>query len=191
VTDPEGLWIATQPATNGTYAAALEIGQDLSVPLTRDGSVRYALAVLDAAQRAEYDAAIAAQYADGIGADEIQTISTLATLRKIRQPLDHDATAPLTFVPGVDTAREPFIAIHLDGRQIGQFTPADAVEHATYILQGPVAAALDAAYHRWLREVLDLDDTKARAMVGDLHRWRTTDTGTPRGTDTPNGEPQP
>lgn len=174
--DPTGLWIATQPATDGTYVAALEIGQDLSVPLTREYAVRYALAVIDAALRAEYDAAILAQFGTGMGLDNEHIVLTLTGVRDLRPAQDHDATAPLRFTPGVNADGDAFLAIHLDGRQIGQFDPADAIVHAAYVLQGPIAAGLDAAYHRWLRQGLDTTDTMARAMVGDLEKWRP-DTG--------------
>lgn len=172
---PAALWVATEAATDGTYIATLELGDDLSVPLNRDTAIRHAMAMITAAQYARYDAAVISQLTGKLDFALPDAAELIAGMRDDRPPLNPDDTAPLRLEPGVAMAtREPFIGLWCGQRQIGQLDAPSAEQHASYMLQVTIAADLDGAYHRWLRTA-GIDDNRARAVVADLRDWRTPD----------------
>ncbi|MFJ4960219.1 hypothetical protein [Streptomyces sp. NPDC088739] len=67
---------------------------------------------------------------------------------------------------------DPFVSIHLDQKQVGQWTTADARPHALFVMETIEAARLDTAYLRHLVDVLGLDLNTATAMINDLARFR-------------------
>jgi hypothetical protein len=177
VTTRDTLWLNTEAATDGTYIATLEIGDDHSVPLDRDAAAAMARGAATASQYAQYDAAVSRQITGRPGMTRDHASVAIAALRADRAPLDPADTAPLVLTPGVSLSTgEAFVAIHVDGRQIGQFTPDSAAQYARHCLEIVTGADLDGAYHRWLR-TCGMDDDAARAVVMDLADCRTPRTG--------------
>ena len=166
---PDALIIRSDVAASGSYIAVLELGRDHVHPIDAG---RYGHAVLAAAERADYDAAVLRQLTDkGITADDAAAV--IADLRRDRPPLDDTATAPLRFVPGVaQRDGRGFITLELDGAGIGQLDIDEARSHALHALGAGIAADLDAGYHHALRGIIGLDDHAARAAVADLAEYR-------------------
>jgi hypothetical protein len=170
-TDSGGVvWIRTASDITGTYRVVLEIDDDTSHGLTREGAQAYATAVLAAVARAEYDAAVIRQ---------ITTIADLGTagmlvtaIRADRPPITWPT--PLTLIPGVSAAtRAAFLHIAIRTKVIGQWTIPDAREHAAAVLEAVEVADLDGGYLMALRSSpLSIDEIVARAMINDLAKYR-------------------
>lgn len=159
---------------DGGYGVSVEFGEDLTRPLDRDSGWRYAQAVMTAAQRAAYDAAVVRQLR-GV-ADEGMPVDGaakfVAELRGGRPPLPGEDTAPLRLEPGVSAfTGEPFLMVFIDGEAVGQWSVDDAQQHALHVLECLAAVDLDAQYHAFLRRV-GMPEHVARSTVGDLMRWR-------------------
>lgn len=176
--DETTIWIQTEPSVDGsTYIVTLSVGDFISA-LTPTTAVTHARAVLQAAQRAEYDAAVYAQILDTIGkqndtsAEEANQLAAqvIVDLRKDRAPAG-DA-APLELSPGVNQKGKPFIGIHINKKQIGQWKVSQAREHALAVLEVSEAADLDAAYHRALRGLIKVEDHVARNVISGLAQYR-------------------
>jgi hypothetical protein len=172
--EPTMIWVKSDVTPEGTYIVSVEVDDDLSIPLPRDAAIRYAMALITAGENARYDAAVLKQITRKMDIPLREAIEVVVSMREDRPPLDPADTAPLTFAPGVTSKLDPYIGIHLPGRQIGQFTPTSASEHALYVLQVIAGADLDAAYHRWLTST-GADDNRIRGAVADLINWRTPD----------------
>lgn len=168
----EVIWVVSDVAPDGTYVTTVQASDDTAVVLNRKRALRYAMAVYTAVAYAEYDAAVLNQLVSmGIGQE--MAARCIADLRADRAPVDDAATDPLRFVPLVTaTGRTPALYVDLGGRRIGQWTPADGRQHAGHVLDICAGVDLDAAYHRFLRGPVGLDDGRARAVVGTLGRYR-------------------
>jgi hypothetical protein len=168
----EGLWVSSEVSAAGAYVVGLNVGADRAWTLDEDGAVRYARAVLRVANSADHDAAVIKLLTKlGIPAEKAAKLVGY-NLRPDRPPFDHAATKPLSFVPGVNQKGEPFVKVLLDGRQIGQINAPETMEHAVAVLGVAATVDLDAALHRLLIGQVNLDDGRARAVVGDLARFR-------------------
>jgi hypothetical protein len=162
------IWVQSDVTPDGTYAATIHYSGDRSRILDRDAALAYAATIHDAAIRAEHDAAVLAQLV-ATGMPLALAAGTLADLRKDRPPLDDQATAPLRLAPGVSgRTKEAFLAVEIDGKVVGQWTPGDARDHASNALAVVAAVDLDAAYRRWLIGKAGLAADRASAAVGDL-----------------------
>lgn len=140
------LWVVSDVSPDGTYVLTIQTGDDIAVTLDRARALAYATTVMDAAARADYDAAVIAQLvARGIsikGAAEL-----VADMRDDRPPLDPAVTEPFHFNPIVTAAsREPAILLTLHGETVGQISTADAKGHAAHVLEVLAGVDLDAAY---------------------------------------------
>lgn len=170
--DPEAIWVVSDVAPDGTYVTTVQASSDLAVVLDRKRALDYAMTVYTAVAYAEYDAAVYQQMMS-LGVGQQAAAQCIADLRADRAPLDDAATEPLRFVPLVTAAKqEPALYVEVNGRRISQWTPADARQHAGHVLDICAAVDLDAAYHRYLRGPLGLDDGRARAVVGALGEHR-------------------
>lgn len=168
----EGLWVISDVMPDGTYAVTISINGDTSWVLDPPGAVEYARTCVEAAQRAEYDAAIYKLFTRKLGLDHDSTVQMIGhDIRPDRPPLNDAATAPLRFVPGVNAKGEGFMAIWLKDTQVGQLDPADLREHAMVVLEAPGAVDLDAGLLRALL-TMDIEEPIARAAVGDIANWR-------------------
>lgn len=162
------IWVQSDPLPDGTYVTAIHYDDDRSRVLDHTAGLAYVTEVLRAAVQAEHDAAVIRHLmATGLGPN--LAASVVADLRADRPPIDDAATAPLTLRPGVSQkTMRGFLAIHMDGRQVGQWEPAEAREHAVQVLEVLTAADLDAAYRRHLIGPLGVDEPTAMAIVSDL-----------------------
>lgn len=174
--DDEGLWVRSDVMPDGTYVVTVSFDADHVWVLDRAGALRYAVACVAAAQRAEYDAAVFRLTTERLDLDHRTGAAALLSLRLDRPPPDDDATRPLTFAPGVTARGKPFLTILLDGEPAGQLDPPALRSHAMNVLEAPAAADLDAGFLRFLLSS-GLDEPTARAAVGDIANWRTTGVG--------------
>jgi len=160
------VWIRTVPDLDGTYRCVVEIDSDTSHPITRDTASVYAGAVLQAAARAEQDAAVIRQITKVTASPE-RAVEVVRLLRGDRPPIDWPS--PLRLEPGVSSRTgEGFLLVRIgDGDPVGQWTPAAAREHATGVMESVEVADLDGAYLRALRTI-GIDETRARNVVDDL-----------------------
>lgn len=177
--EPDAVWVISDVMPDGTYAATIHAGGDVAITLDRARAIAHAGTALAAVVRAEYDAAVWRQMLDVIGkglaeADAQKlTAEVIAGLRDDRPPLDDSATAPFRFEPFVAyRTYEPGVFLWLNGKKISQWTVADARSHAMYVLEVTLAVDLDAAYRRHLIAAVGLEDWRARAVVGDLAKYR-------------------
>jgi hypothetical protein len=172
MSDIDAIWVISDVAPDGTYVVTVQAGDDVAITLDRNRAIRYALTVIDASARAQYDAAVFAQMA-GMGLDERTAVEPVIQLRADRPPLDNDATAPLRFEPIVTSrTKRPAVHVHLGGKAISEWGPVDAAGHALHVLEVAVGVDLDAAYRRILIGTIGLDDASARAAVGDIANYR-------------------
>ncbi|WP_042400069.1 hypothetical protein [Streptacidiphilus carbonis] len=149
-----------------TYVATIHLDGDTARTLNRDQGIAWASTVLTAAAQAEHDALVIRQLAGKVGM--ALDLACVGDLRADRPPLDDAATAPLRLEPGVNAKMEPFLALYINGEQMGQWTCQDAREHATGILEVMAAVDLDAAYYRFLTGSVKVDPPEARGIVGLL-----------------------
>ncbi len=164
----EGIWVRSEVLPNGTYGVGLNVGDDRAWVLTRDRAVAYAVACLARATEAEHDAAVFRMLTTQIGISETDAAAVLVKDLRPNRPDDHTATEPLRFTVALGRRVGPFLNMALDGRQIGELTPADLRDHAVAVLNVLAAADLDANLRRVLVGQFGLDDNRARQFVGAL-----------------------
>ena len=168
----EGLWVNTEPDGRGGYVTTVSVDQDWSVRLDRDAATAYALVCVEAAQRAEYDAAIFGQMTRKLKLEHpVAAKVVVDDLRPDRPPLP-DAAPGLRFEPGMNASGKPFMKILLDGADHGQLDPEALRRHALHVLETPVAADLDAGYRRLLVGTIGIDEGRAGAVIEDLANYR-------------------
>ena len=169
----EGMvWIKTEPSLDGsTYVVTVEVSEDRAILLTPETSPRYALTILQAIARAEYDAAVFKQLG-AIIPDQRAVAELIVDLRKDRPDIDTSATKPLEIEPGVNSKGKPFLSVLIDGEKVGQWTMADARKHALVAMEAVVVADLDSGYYRALNGLVGLDEGRARNVVDDLQYYR-------------------
>lgn len=171
--DIEAIWVISDVTPNGTYVATIQAGPDRAITLDRTQATAYVMAVLTAAVYAEYDAAVIRQHT-ALGLGLPTAAGAVKDMRADRAPLDDAATSPLRFESIVTAAnRDPAVLVSLDGRRIAQWTAEETKGHALHVLEVVAVVDLDAAYYRYLRGPVRLDEGRARAVVGDLGQFRT------------------
>jgi hypothetical protein len=169
----DSVWVLSDLAADGTYVTTVQAGPDHARVLDRSEALAYAGAVLEAAARAEHDAAVLAQLHNFLGLPVEAAAGSVADLRAERPPIDPAALAPIGLVPGVSASTKlPFLILEVDGAPVGQWTVTDARRHAEAVLEVSAAADLDAAYFRWLVGAVALDAGRARNVVSDLASHR-------------------
>lgn len=165
------VWIRTDPDPEGTYRPTLEIDDDTALILTAETATIYASEILRAVAIGEHEAAIYAQLMKASGGDQEHVAMAIADLRNDRPMLDTDT--PLRLIPGISAlTSQAFFAVEVRGSRVGQWTAADARQHALTVLEAVHVAELDSAYWRFLRTHVDTSDDVARALVGDLANHR-------------------
>lgn len=172
----DNVWVKTEPSVDGTtYTVTIEASPDVAVVLDHDRAARYAWGVLDAAHRADYDAAVLRQMRDKLGVD-LRTIAQLVTdMRADRPPLDDAGTYPLRLEPGVAAdGGHGFLRLSIgdDREPVGQWTTEDARQHALHVMESVKVADLDAGYRRALVGIVGVSDSTAQQAVGDLANFR-------------------
>lgn len=172
MTDDEAVWVVSDVAPDGTYVVGLHYGPDTAWVLDRNQALRYAAAVAAAAARAAYDAAMMRQLTNKLGMPLASAAGFIADVRADRPPLDDAALEPLGLNPGVSAfTGEPFIRITVSGKLVGQWSPADALQHSTHVLEVLAGVDLDAGYYRALTAT-GVDEARMRAAVEDLANFR-------------------
>lgn len=173
--EPSAIWIKTQPRLDGAgYVVTLEVDDDTALTLTPAVALNYAEALLTVVQRAEFDAAVVKQLTGLVKGPETAAAQIVLDLRRDRPPVSN-LSDPLSFDGGVSAATgEPFIMIMVKGKQVGQWTLADARGHALHAIEAAGAADLDAAYVRVLTTLVGLDRNLAEQVVDDLGNHRAT-----------------
>lgn len=171
VDEPGVAWVETFIDPGEPFRIKLHVGER-SWTLGRDGAVRYALAVLQAAHYADHDAATFTLLKEA-GADEQAAAGLVVDeLRPDREPMDRDALTPLGLELGVAAAGETFLLILLDSQPIGDWTVEGAVTHAMTVLGALFSSGLDAALHQVLVGNVGLDAGQARNAIRGLGKYR-------------------
>jgi hypothetical protein len=167
------IWVTSDVTPFGNYQLAIHFDDDTSRVLDRDAAYAYASAILDACERAEYDAAVARQLSRVLKMPEDLVGQVISDLRADRPPLDQAAISPLDLEPGVSAkSGRPFLTIYRSGRPIGQWEMSDARGHATHVLRALEAVPLDAAYRRYLVGQIGIEPERALNVVDDLANHR-------------------
>lgn len=171
MTTPENsatIWVQSDLLPDGTYVTAIHYNDDQSRVLDRQTGMAYVAEIFTAAVHAEHDAAVLRQLTS-IGVERATAGQAVVDLRADRPPLNDAATAPLRLAPGVShRTGAGFLAVFIGDRQVGQWDPADARDHATNVLTVLTAADLDATYRRYLTSVIGIDTDRAQHIVGQL-----------------------
>ncbi len=176
---PSSIWIGTEWLADGTgYRAVLNITDDHSVALVGDRVFGYVRALLQAAMFAAYDAAIVNQWTRGLHREPHLVVEMIhKDIRPDRPTLDHDATAPLKFLPQVVQKRDggpvrAVVRIHLDGTgDLGTWELAEVRDHVANVLTIAQICDLDSGYWRYLAKTVGVDPQQARGIVHDAGLW--------------------
>lgn len=167
-----GFWVISDLTITGDYVATIQFSDDRSRALDRAGATAYAYTLLGACERADYDAAVVAQMTRKLGMPAENVPDLLRDVRAGRPPLDHAATSPLRFEPGISAKHRPFIAVHLEGEQVGQLSPKQARRHALGLMSTIEAISLDRQYLNFLVETIGIEPERARNVVHDVLHHR-------------------
>ncbi len=159
--------VSSELTPEGAYVVTVHPTPDRSFALDRDRGIRYALSVLTAVAYADYEGAVFSQMTAAKTGDQGAALA-VAALRELRRPLDHEATAPLSFDPILSNhTRRGILRVLLDGAQIAQLETQAAAEHAHMVLELLTVSELDALYYAWLRSA-GVTEPTARRTIGDL-----------------------
>lgn len=169
--DAGTVWVEAVLDPGEPFRIKLHVDQR-SWTLGREGAVRYALAVLQAAHCADFDAATLRLLVE-TGVDAAAAGRLIADdIRPDREPLDVEALSPLGLQSGVTTGGEPYTLILLDGQPVGQWDVRDAVGHAVTVLGAMVGASLGAALYQAMVAQVGLDPGRSRQLVRTLDGFR-------------------
>ncbi len=155
------------------FRAVLSFDDDFSRTLDAEDAHAYVAALFVACEQAEHDAAVVGQFRNKLTMDAPTTAQFVNELRRLRPALDHHATRPLLFLPGVSAANgKPFIDVHHHGKQIGQWDIDVARDHALHVLRTVYCAPLDTAYRNYLIGQVHIEPGRANHMLMDLAEHR-------------------
>lgn len=172
-------------ATAAPYITEVQPTDDLSISLPYDKAVEYGMAVLAAAHRAHYFAAVLAQTRHIIAGRGPRTAgntvevdeSARLVLRDLIQDLpelDEQATAPLRFLPIIRRVDgRPMVRVSLPPHTeaITGWTFAEALHHAHAVLGQAIVSQLDTAYRTVISVTFGAGEQRGRAAVGDLGNY--------------------
>jgi hypothetical protein len=165
------IWVISDcnPDGSASYIVTVQVNEDVALSLKADAAVRYVATVNRAAVIAKHDAGVMHQLSGVTGLTRRDAAMMVLELRKDREPLHDEDTAPLRYEPIVSgTTLEPFVQVYVGDQHITQWTPEDCFEHAGYVMQTLAGCDLDSAYLSHLKNTIGLDDQTARAAVNDL-----------------------
>lgn len=176
--DPDeerGIAILTQPSADGShYQLVLTVGDDFSQAFDREEALAYGIAMLEAAQTAEYIGAIATQLGKlDVGADTI-TVALRELLVSMDRPVEMPVGPFLLRAGEARKTHEPMLMMKFQGEVLGTWTMEQARDHAMWTIEAATAADFDTAYHRMLIDHVGAEDGLARAVVAGLaeERWK-------------------
>lgn len=168
-TEPTTIEVLSDLAPDGrTYVTTVQLNGDTARTLDRNQGDAWVRTVLAAAVQAEHDALIMQHLIRAVGSTLEEAALVVSQLRADRPALDHDATAPMRLTPGINADCEPFLAVHINGTQVGQWDPADARDHAIGVIEVITSVDLDAAYHRFLVAQMGVTPENARTVIAEL-----------------------
>lgn len=170
--DP-GVWVESDVHADGRYGITIRAGNVVR-GLSQAETTAHALAVVAAAQRAEYDAATL-NLLMSIGIELGPAALSMNELRDARPRIDAEALAPLSIAPGVSAqTRKPFLTVLAGDMDVGQWTVDDARRHALAALEVAEAVELDQALFDWLVSdaFVGLDEGRARQVVASIAKHR-------------------
>lgn len=169
------VWVSSDVMPDGSYAVTVNFTEDDAMRLDRDGAIRYAMGCLAAARAAEYDALILKQMEDIHPDSDRDVACVIRAFREQREPVPGTGT-DFSLEPGISSqTREGFVIVRLGGRVLGQWDVASLRDHAAGVLEATIIVELDTAYYRVLRDVIDVPEPTARAVIGALYELRGTD----------------
>lgn len=160
--------VASEVLPDGRYGIVLSYGKTVRW-LSREDVTLHCQVVVEAAVRAQHDAAVFKQLHHRVGLPLEEVGLMVQQVRDARPPLDAQAIQPLGLEPGVTVEGKPFLAIRVGGRKVGQWTPGDARDHALGCLELAAAVDLDNRYRDVLVEQVGVGD-RAYQMVSELGR---------------------
>jgi hypothetical protein len=171
------LWVETTlDEQTRRYVPTLRLGSE-QIQLTVQLAIGWARDVLDAAHAAAYDAAVFHQLHKVIDMP-LELVGVVITDLRADRPGRRtlDVLPQVDLVPGVSSRTgEPFLHLRWHGEVVGQWTVADARQHALHLLETVQVADLDSAYLRMLMDHVDLDLSRASQVVHDLSKHRPPD----------------
>lgn len=175
--DEPGLWVRSWALPGGRgYGVRVNVGAR-AWTLGRDRATAYAALLVQRAVEAEHDTAVFRLLTERLRLPVDLAAQVLDRDLRADRPLDHAPSEPLQLTAGVALDSEepggvrPFIAMHLDGAQAGQLTPADARAHAVNVLAALAAADLDSALRRALVGPIGIDEARASAVIASLPEY--------------------
>lgn len=161
-----GFNVLVDADDSGDYCLLLELDDDtvtaLSVPEARE----WVATMMAAQAAAEYDAAVIKQL-KAVGMDSAPIAQVLLELRALRPQLGLNRL-DVELVPGVNRNVESFVHIMHKGEVIGQWDGEQIHCHVLGVLDAIAVLPLDGGYLRVLRDVVELDDHRARFIVAEL-----------------------
>ena len=173
------LWVKSAPDSVGQYLLYLEYeySEDaesqekrLPIPLDKAGALKWAQEVMSAVARAEYDAALVAQYtAMNTPLDDIASV--VRDVRADRAPLSC-LPPDIELDPSVTATGQPYLSLRSGGKVIGEWTMADGRQHVLDMMEAVVVTELDGQYLGYRTETVGLDGTLARNVVAGLYEGR-------------------
>lgn len=140
--------------------------------LTYDEVLLHCTATIRAAVSAEHDAAVFKQLTGPLKLPLTHAGETVNDLRKRRPPVDAQALQPLGLTPQVTAAGKPYLLVKMGGHTVGQWSPADARQHALACLELAAAVALDNNYYDFMTGADGvMPENVARNVVADLGKF--------------------
>lgn len=158
------------------YIPQVQPNDDVVIQLPGDKALRYAMAVLAAAHRAHYFAAVRAQMRKvSAGSDDPDGNAKFAMGELIKDlpELDHEATAPLRFTPVLKRSGQPMVRGSLPPHTeaFTGWTFSEACDHAHAVLAQAVVSDLDSAWRTVISVGFEAGEQRGRAAVHDLGNW--------------------
>jgi len=166
--------VRSDRSIDGVFHVSIAYTDDLLAAFTRAQAIAYAVAVVDAVARAEFDVAVALQLVDAGGSTVPQVGEQVRSLRSDRAPLDVDALGLLQLRPGIcEFTGAPYLHCQVRGQaEWWRWTPAEAEKHAMDVLHSATTVALDEGYRRHLVTVVGMDTSAALTLVAMLGECR-------------------
>lgn len=167
------------------YVCQVLPSDDVAIHLPRDRAIAYAMTVLTAANQAMYFTGVRAQMRDVLtgrgrspatGDDAANVEWFVQQLVEDLPEPDHEATAPLRFLPGTRRSTgEAVVGVslppHTSDHIITGWSPAAARQHALHVLDVAVVCDLDTAYRTAIAKGLESGEQRGRAVVHDLGNY--------------------
>jgi hypothetical protein len=156
---------------DSTFVLAIHFADDLTHTLDMDTAWNYALTVCTASAVAAYEAAQFAQLTTKLRLP-LQHAAEMMTGMRARRGRTSWSAGPMTLTPGISAfTGEPFLACEAGGQR-WQWSPEDANQHAHHVIEAVPVVGLDAAYHAYLTDTLDLEPERAHNVVADIFNHR-------------------